>query len=679
MLTATGIGSGLDIEGLVTQLVAAERAPIEGRLNRRESSLTAELSAFGSFKGVLASFQDTLARLNTLSTFSQRTASSSDENIVSVNAGGDATAASYDISVNQLAKSHSLASGSFASASSTVGTGTLSIRFGTTDYTGPVPGPESYNSFAINPERGVATVSIDSSNNTLEGVRDAINAADVGVSAAIVNDGSGFRLLIRSDQSGAENSLEVRVTDTGDGNATDAFGLSALAFNADATNLSQTVVAQDALFTINGLPISSAQNTAVGVIDGVDISLNGLSGTGVSSIAIAEDRDGVKEAITEFVTGYNSFIATANGLTAFDAASATAGPLQGDFSVRSVTNQLRQVLSSTVANFGGPFSSLSQIGITTQQDGSLSVDDTVVDDALASNFDDIVGLFAAVGLPTDSSINFLSSSENTLGGNFAIDVSQLATRGQLVAGAITFPLTIDANNDNFTVVVDGISSGSLSLTQGSYASGEALAAEIQSRINGDSALALENLKVSVAFNLDHFEITSDRYGSGSRVEITAIDVNSSAQLGLTTSSGVDGLDVAGSIGGVAAIGNGQILRGAVGSDSEGLQLQINGGLTGPRGSIDFSRGVSFQINTLINSFLESDGLLDSRTDGIQGRIDDIGDSREDLDRKIDAIEARFRARFNALDSLLAQLQGTSTFLSQQLASLPKAGSLIRNN
>jgi flagellar hook-associated protein 2 len=678
MLTATGIGSGLDIESLITQLVAAERQPVETRLLRQEFSLTSELSAFGTMKGALASFQNSLANLNSLSTYGQRTATSSNDDVVTISASAESAAGQYNLSVNQLAGSHSLASGGFSLPSDTMGTGTLSIRFGTTDYASPDPGPESYNSFSLNPDKGVATIVIDNTNNTLEGVRDAVNSAGIGVSASIVNDGNGYRLLLGSGSTGEENSLEIRVDDD-DGNDVDGAGLSAFAFNTDAINLAQTAAAQDALFTINGLSISNASNTVENVIDGVNINLRSLSGTAPVSIEIVEDRAAVTEAISEFITGYNSFIATANNLTAYDAETASAGVLQGDFSARSISGQLRQVLSTAVAGFNGPFSSLSEIGISTGSDGSLSLNNADLDLALESSFDEIVGLFAAVAIPSDSNIDFVSASDLTSVGDFDINISQLATRGQLTGAAAAFPLTIDDNNDGLTIQIDGVISGAIAFTQGSYGSGDALAAELQSQINGDSAIAAEERNVLVTFNGDHFEIISDRYGTGSKVEITSVDTNSAAQLGLSVAVGTDGLDVAGTIGGVAAIANGQTLTGAVGSDAEGLELLINGGLAGPRGNVSFSRGISFQINTMIAGFLESDGLLDSRTDGLQARLDDIDDQRLTLDFKIDTFEARQRARFNALDGLLAQLESTSSFLTQQLASLPVAGSLLNRN
>jgi len=679
MITASGIGSGLDIEGLVSQLVAAERAPTENRLSRQDARLTSELSAFGIFKGALSSFQDSLADLNTLSKFGQHISTSSDTDIVETSSSGQAVAGSYELNVSQLAKSHSLASGGYLSTADTVGTGTLTIRFGTTDYTPPDPGPESYNSFAVNPERGVATISIDSSNNTLEGLRDAINDAEIGVSAAIVNDGSGYRLLLSSSQTGEENGIEISVDDTGDNNDLDSNGLSALAFNSGAAHLSQTVAAQDAIFSINGLSITTSHNTADNVIDGVNLTLKGLSGASPVTLTVAEDHASVKEAITSLVSGYNSFVEIAGGLTAYDAATGSAGVLQGDFSVRSIVGQIRQVLTSAVTGFGGAISSLSEIGITTERDGSLSVDSTGLDDALEQHFDEMVGLFTAVGFPSDANIEFVGSSDQTVVASHAIEVSQLASSGQLLGAVAAFPVDIDDGNDSFTIKVDGILSDSISLTQGNYASGGVLAAEMQLRINGDAALVDEGVKVAVVFNVDHFEITSERYGSGSRVEITAVDTNSVAQLGLSIAMGPAGLDVAGTMGGVAATGAGQLLTGAVGSDAQGLKLLINGGATGVRGSVDYSRGISHQLDALLSGFLESDGILDSRADGLQGRVDGIEDQRERLDRRMEALEARYRSRFNALDSLMAQLQSTSAFLSQQLALLPKAGSLNNNN
>jgi len=672
MLTATGIGSGLDIESLVTQLISAQRSPVETRLVARESALTAELSGFGSLKSALSTFQDSISSLNKLSSFGQRTTTSSNTDAVVASANSTAASGSYSLSVSQLASSHSLASTGYASTSDLVGTGTLTIRFGSTDYTSPDPGPESYDGFTVNPEKGTATITIDSENNTLTGVRDAINGAKIGVTAVIVNDESGYRLLIGSDDGGEKNSLEISVTDTGDNNDLDSAGLSALSFNGSATNLAQTVAAHDALFTVNGLSIRSSENRASGVIEGLDITLKDVTGTSPVTVTVAQDREAVKSAIQSFVSGYNNYISTVNSLTAYDPETGVAGPLQGDFSARSIASQVRRAITDSAEGFGGSFSSLSELGITTDGDGKLAINSSRFDAALENAFDDIVGVFAAVGRPSDGTIKYITSTAATAVASHDIDITQMATRGQLTASPSFFPLNIDSENNSLVLSVNGVTSSEILLTQGNYASGAELADELQARINGDTALVNAGALVSVQFVNDHFEITSNNYGSFSTIEVLSVDTNTTAQLGFSTGAGVAGI-------GVAASGSGQTLKGAVGSKAEGLQLLIADGSTGPRGAVDFSRGIAYQLNTLITSFLATDGLLDSRTEGIQSRIEGIGDQKEVLDRKMEALEIRYRNQFNALDSLLAQLQTTSDFLTQQLASLPGSGQLLNKN
>lgn len=681
MLTAAGVGSGLDIEGLITKLIEAEREPVEQRLERKESALKEEISAFGSLKSALATFQDSVSNLNKLTTYNQRTASSSNEDVLGVSARPGAEPGSYSVTVSQLAGAHSLASGSYSSVNDPVGTGTLTFRFGTTEYTEVAEGSEetpAYAGFGVNAERTAVSVVIDENTNSLEGVRDAINEADAGVSAVIVNDGTGFRLLITSEQTGEEHSLEISVDDAGDGNGSDQGGLSSLAFNGGATNLTQTLAGQDAVFTVNGLEISHRNNNADDVIDRIGIDMKELTDTGSVTITIAEDRDSLKEGVQSFVEEYNNYVNTINQLTSYDPATKVAGALQGDFSARSITGQLRQALTNSVEGFDGPFTSLAEIGITTQVDGTISIQESVLDTALADHYDDFVKLFANIGDPTDSSINYLTSTEDTVVGSYAVNISQVATRATLTGAGIGFPQTIDASSDDISFIVDGVASGPIVLAHGTYDTGEALAAELQSRINGDSILGVEGALVNVSYENNRFEISSARYGAASGLAITAVDATMAARLGIGVATAIDGVDVAGTIGGVVATGKGQTLSGAENSDVAGLQIFIEGGVVGDRGTVDFTRGIAWQIDSLIASFLDSDGMLDSRTDSLQKRMGSIDDKRDDLDRRIEGLEARYRLQFGNLDRLLAQLQGTSSFLSQQLAALPGSNSSANN-
>ncbi len=677
-ISSPGVGSGLDISSLVSQLVAAERRPTQLRLDRREASLQAELSAFGTLKGSLSSFQSALSGLQSLSSFQARTASSSNSDAFTASASTTAAEGVYNISVTTLAKAHSLATsaGTFSSLTDTVGTGTITIKFGTTDYDS---GTDTYNSFTQNTEKAAVNITIDSSNDTLEGVRDAINDADADVRASIVNDGSGYRLVLTSKETGAENSLQVTIDDTGDGDDTDASGLSRLAFNASATNLDQTAAASDAAVSIDGIDVTSSSNTIDDAIEGVTLNLlDTQSGT----LTVDLDKAKASSNISSFVSSYNSLVSTINNLTAYDADTQKAAILLGDTATRTVESRVRGVLGDVVEGLGGPFQQLADIGITLQTDGTLLTDSTKLQEALDENYDDVAGLFVAQGTPTDSLINFDSSTEDTKVGSYAIQVDQLATQGLINgqgtatladdgAGNFNSPVVIDGDNDEFTVKVDSIQSQTISLTQGSYTTTASLAAEIQTQINGDSALQDAGVAVSVSFDAsnDRFVITSNRYGSASKVEITAVDTNTEAELGLASSlTGTDGQDVEGSIGGVIATGSGRFLTGS--GDASGLKVEVTGGSTGSRGTISFTRGYADQLNTTLSELLEDDGLLDNRTDGINDSIADIGDQRDSLERRLDALEQRLLAQFSALDALVSRLQSTSDFLTQQLANLP---------
>ncbi|MFK7828961.1 MAG: flagellar filament capping protein FliD [Congregibacter sp.] len=675
MVAATGIGSGLDIESLVTQLVAAEGAPAEARLVRREAQLTSQLSAFGSLQGSLSNIQTSLTTLSNLSTFSQRSSSSSNSAALGISASSSAASGSYSVQIDQLAQTQSLASGSFTDLTDVVGEGELTFRFGTATLTPPEGETQTFDAFSVNPERDTATITIDSANNTLEGLRDAVNEADIGVSAAIVNDGSGFRLLFSSTETGAENAIEIQVNDTGDANSTDENGLSRLAFNTGANNLSQTTAALDANFTINGLNITSAGNSVSDVIDGVDLTLRETTESPVD-ISVAENTGAARSAIESFVNTFNSFVGVANNLTAYNAGSDSAGPLQGDFSARSIISQVRSAITGTASGFGGAFNSLSELGVRTESDGTLSIDNAVLSSAIEDNFDDIAGVFAELGVVSDGGVEFIGSSEATQVGSYDVEITQIATQGLLEAAAITAPsalspLVIDADNDSFTISVNGTSSGTISLTQGDYESGEALAAEIQSRINGDTDLQASGASVTVAFSADNrLILTSETFGSESEISIESIDTNSASSLGLSVAAGVAGQDVQGLIGGIEATGVGQILRAAEGSASAGMSLLITGGDLGSRGSVDFSSGIAVALSSVISGFLGSDGLISLRTDGIQDGVDRIAEDQEALDRRLESLEARYRRQFNALDGLLANLQSTGDFLLTALDNLP---------
>lgn len=681
MITATGLGSGLDINGLVSQLVAAERAGSDLTLDRQNAKLSSKFSALGSFKGALSSFRGMVSVVNQLSNFSKNTVTSSAFSDLSATADSTAVANNYSVDVTQLATSHSLASTAFADSDTTaLGAGTMTIRFGTTDY--DVPPSDTYNSFTLNPDSSTATITIDSTNNTLEGIMGAINDADIGVSASIVNDGTGFRLLMTSDATGEENSLEISVDDDDLDDTDNTTGLSRFAFNSAATNLDQTAAAQDANFTINGLAVTSDSNSVTSAIPGVTLSLSTIT-TSTVNLTVKADTGTVTSGINSFVAGYNSYISTVNALTSYDAENDIPAVLLGDIVLRSLNGQVDNILRNSVSGITGAISTLSELGITTTSSGALEIDSTKLAAALAANPLEAKQIFAAIGVPEDADISFNTSSDLTVVGDYAVNITTLATSGVHTGAAVLpdFPgvgtLDIDADNDEITFEIDGIDIGSITLTAGTYTTGNDLAVEIQTQINGTTAMRDASRTVVVAYNsgANTFSITSDAIGSESTVNVLAVDTNTAAELGFSVSSGVDGVDVAGTIAGNAATGTGNLLVADAGSDAEGLGLIIGGTTTGARGNVNFTRGIANQLDILLDQFLDTEGALEDRLDTYQNRIDGVAERRAELELRWETVEARYSRQFNALDSLLAGLQSTSAYMENQFANLVKPNSI----
>jgi len=675
-ISSLGIGSGLDLGSLVTNLVNAERAPVDSRLNRRESSLSTDLSGVGLMRSALAGFQNSLSVLDNASNFSSRKASNSDTGAISLSVSNDAQLGSYDIDVNHLASAQSLASRAYTGIDSVIGTGSIEITFGS--ITGP-----GFTSFSANPDKSIQTITVDATNNTLSGLKDHINSNDFGVTASIVNDGTGYRLTLQSSDTGASSAMQISVTDSGDGDPLNADGLSALAYNASAQNMTQTREARNASLSINGLPISSADNTLSDAIEGVTINLLAETTT-TARVAVSEDSSQISSAVRGVVEGFNEMISTLNDLGRSNTDSGEIGTLAGDAMLRSFTSQVRNILTSPVAGLDGGVRALADIGIRTQLDGTMQIDTARLNAAISENPLDVLSIFAPVGQPSDSLVRFEGFSDATQTGSYAVNITTLATRGQLTGNSFAAPfpaaLVIGAGNDEFAISVDGVSSGTIALNQGNYTSGEALAIELQLRINSAQLIRDAGKSVTVAYDSasSRFLINSATYGSSSSIVFNSVDTTMGVDLGLTAIGGVDGVDVSGSVGGVNGIGEGQTLRIEDGNP-DGMSLLVQGVTTGDRGSVKFVRGLGEQLNALLDSYLGGDGSITAREESINASLEDIADEREALELRIESLQARLVSQFTALDALVANFQTTGNFLAQQINNLPGSGTLLNRD
>lgn len=665
-ITSPGIGSGLDINSIVSQLLTIEAQAPSLRLDRREADLQVRLSSYGSVKSGLSSLQSSLAALNDIATYKKTSVSSTDKTIVEVSATGQAAASKYDITVSTLADSHklstdpSLTAAKFTAVTDVIGTGTITFKFGTTDYT---LGTDTYTSFTQNATTASATVTI--TDGSLQGVRDAINQANVGATASIVYDGTNYRLSITSNKSGADNSIEVTVADD-DADNTNASGLSLLAFNSVTNHAVQTGAGVDAAFTVNGIGITSASNVVTNAIENVSLTLK-LAGT--TTVNVSKNNDAISAAVLSFVDAYNNYTDTINNLTAYDPDTRQAGALNGDGVLRNIVAGVKKQISNPVGDTSQVLRILADIGITTDpKTGRLNADTTKLNKQLTDNADKFVELFAAYGATTNSFVNFSGSSASTKAGNYEVNITQLATLGKLVGSAAANTTIVAGVNDTLDLTIDGIIA-TVTLTAGTY-SASTLISEVQSKINTASAFTASSVSVAVTESAGVLTITSQRYGSASKVTVTG--GNGKTDLVGGSATATDGLDVTGTIGGTFATGSGQKLTGSAGNSS-GLAVLITGTTTGVLDNVDFKRGYADILGTYIGSLLDTNGIFSSTSTSIQSQIEDITDDRASLQRRISTIEARLRSQFSALDVLVSQLQSTSSYLSQQLATLPTVG------
>lgn len=484
-----GIGSGIDIDSIVTALVNAEKAPKTQQLDRLEKATTSRFSALGTLKGSLSSLQTAIQGLNKASIFEARTASTTNSGVLTAKATSSAVAGKYSIQVEQLASSSKVGLQSVSSGSATFNSGKLTISSGSTSI----------------------EVDVADGKNTLTAIRDSINESGkgVGISATIVTDASGSRLVLSSTKAGEGNDLKVAVTEDGvttgsvalttqafqpssslqlpsfssgstttfkggdiqitsgdvnlnvtipdgftledvrdminiNGNPqgisavieTDTSGARLVLSSSNGTELSASVTstggtvgsneltalnpaagvtstitapnstsgaagiiskAQSAVLYVDGLKVISDSNSVTSAIDGVTLNLASVqSASDISAgktvdVTVGVDKATVKSNLQKFVEGYNSLMTTAGQLTAVvqvgEGKNPVTGALVGDATVRGLVSGLRGELVKLAGDSG--FRALAELGITTQKDGTLKIDDATLTSALDNNFDKV--------------------------------------------------------------------------------------------------------------------------------------------------------------------------------------------------------------------------------------------------------------------------------------------------
>lgn len=371
--------STIDVPTLVTQLMTVANQPIT-KLNTQITTAQTKISDFGTISGLVAGFQTTLQSLTT--SLKSNSAMSSNSSAVSATADSTAAAGNYAVNVTNLAQYQSLVSSGLASASTAISNGvatTVTFDFGTT----------SGASFVSNGS-GTKSITVDGTNNTLQSMASAINAANMGVTATIVNDGSAttpFRIALTSNNPGASNSLKITSTG-GDGTINTVLGYDP----AGTKNLTQTAAALNANFTVNGIAISSATNIVSSAIQGVTLTLSSPTSI-ATNISVTHDTQGISTAVNNFSSAYNTLYTKLKSISAYGNATTAAPNLAGDGTVRSLMSQMQSVFNTPAS--GGTLTYLAQIGISFQTNGTLAVDSTALNTAMTNNFSGVSNLFTS--------------------------------------------------------------------------------------------------------------------------------------------------------------------------------------------------------------------------------------------------------------------------------------------
>ena len=367
-ISSPGIGSGLDVNSIVTQLMAIEKQPLNA-LQTKQTTIQSTISEYGKIQSAVSTLNDLAAKLAGTSAW-QQTVSNSSSTAVSA-ATNNSAPGTYTVTVQSLASVQTIATGTPVPASTTPGAGTLHIELGTYG-----AGQTSFT-----PKAGATAVDVAiAATDTLADVRDKINAAGAGVTALIMTDASGSRLLIRSNDSGGANAFRTS-------------GVASLAFDPSAgvTTMVQSQTAADAQATVNGLAVTSSSNTLSNIVDGLTLNLANVT-TDPVTVNVVTDTDALKKTISDFAAAYTAVVKLIGTDTKYDAATKTGGILQGDSAAVGIQRQLR-TLAGSLSAASATFGHLSDVGLELQADGSMTVNDSKLGNALG-NLAELKKMFA---------------------------------------------------------------------------------------------------------------------------------------------------------------------------------------------------------------------------------------------------------------------------------------------
>ena len=767
-----GLISGINTTSIIDSLIKIDHQQVD-IYTQQQAAYTNKLTAWQSINSYLLAVKTQADLLTRPSFWNTQSVTSSNEDAIEVSSSEGSSSGTYYISVDQLAQNQQIASQGFSESSAILGTGTVEIRVGSGES---------------------KTITLDAGANSLESLKNAINDADAGVTAAIINDGSPnnpYRLILSANETGVSNQITVTTNLSGgqapdftskafdtveklnwdatatsnvtlgtdaaytgninktykftvEGSGSQTIGGDPITINwTDGTNsgtitvnsASEQVVldgtgadglvlnfsdgtlmggdtfqvqtqapviqaAQDAILrygaTGNGgspITVTSSTNTVTSLIPGVTLKLKSTSSE-VVQITSQNDTSSIVNTMNQFIKSYNDFANFVEKSTDYNSDTEKAGILLGESSIVNIVSNIRSIIIQKVSGLDNSLMRLSDVGIKFNSSGELVMDSSTFTSKLNESFDAVKKLFLATGSSSNTGITYVSSGAKTISNTsgYKVNITTAAKQGVFMSGLIPDPsstnLLINETNNNIKLKINGISSGTIALDPGTYASGQDLADEIEEKINDDSSLGANEVDVLWVGDGEngHLEIRSTLWGSNSKVELdTEPSASANTILGLSDGSGEVGVDVAGTINGEPATGVGQILSGNEGnSTTDGLKIKVT--LTsdqigeGDEGTLTLTKGYAAIIGGSLEQYTDATtGILSTRAKTIQTQIDNIQKQIDNMEALLEKKREQLYDKFTRMEEALGQLQSQKNALSALFGSLASDSSSSKSS
>ena len=643
--SVSGLSSGIDSASIIDALVKADRSSTALLENRRTTFQT-RLDAVRLLNTRLLSHQLDLAALNAPSLYASRQATSSNMAAMTATSSSSATAGTYQFEVVRIAKAKQLATAAQTSATTTLGAGTVNLQIGT---------------------GAVTILTIDAANSSLNGLSQAINAAGVGVSASVLNDGTGYRLMLTSANTGTTNAVSV----TGSG------GLSSL-LTAPGTETSPGVPDSNAMLVLQAdvnaqikigsgaFTITQASNTFANVIQGVELKAVNV---GTSTVTVGVDGANALSAAKKFVTSYNDIVQFMTDNASYNPTTKKSGPLFADGTIRNGINSITQSLLSSATGGSSSLATLTAVGITLDRaTGKFAFDESAFQAKVTADPSGVAKVFANSGASATSGVQFGTLGPKTVTSSpFIITTTQVA-RQALVSGSADLAATtvIDSSNRDLSLTING-RPYQMTLAAGSY-SGADLAKHLQAVL--DQKITTGADRLTVGFDGTRLSLTGQGYGLSSTIQVTG---SSTANAALRLNNGMAyGQDVAGTINGIEASGTGQVLTAAAGNAAEGLRVSVTSSSLVTGASLTVSKGIAQLASERVKQMTDgSKGTMANAQAALDGNVTTLTKSIDANDARLAIRRKRYQAQFLAMEKSIQSSNSLGQYITSQVKGFEK--------